>query len=63
VSISCHTSQWDAIPKGTVSVIYQFETWLITFREEYSLRMFKIRMLRKISVAEREFQEIERTAY
>jgi hypothetical protein len=32
---------------------------LITFREEHRLRIFENRVLRKISVAEREIQEIE----
>ena len=52
-------SQWDVIPKDTVPVVYQCETWLIMSREEHRLRMFENWVLKKISGARREFQETE----
>ena len=42
-------SQWDVIPKDTVPVVGQWETWLIIFREEHRLRISENRVLRKIS--------------
>ena len=59
VVIDHHISQWDVIPKDTVPVVYQWETWLIIFREVHRLRMFENRALRKISGAKREKQETE----
>jgi len=57
--IDHHISQWDVILKDTMPVVYWCETWLIIFREEYTLRMFENRVLRKISGAKREFQGTE----
>jgi len=45
------------IPKDTVPVVYRWETWLIIFREEHSLRVFENWMVRRISGAKREFWE------
>ena len=59
VVIDHHISQWDVIPKDTVPVVYRWETWLIIFREEHSLRVFENRVLRMISGAKREFWETE----
>jgi len=59
VVIDRHILQWDVIPKDTVSVVYQWETWLIIFREERRLRMIENRVLRVISGAKREFRQTE----
>jgi transposase len=61
--IDHHISQWDVIPKDTVTVVYRCETWLVIFREEHRLRMFENGVLREISVAEREFRKPKTTAY
>jgi hypothetical protein len=64
VVIDHHNSQWDVIPKDTVPVVvYQFETWLVIFREEHRLWMFENGVLREISGAEREFRKLKTTAY
>ena len=63
VVIDQHISQWDDIPKDTVPVVYQWETWLIIFREEHRLRMFENRVLRKISGLRVSFRKLKRTAY
>ena len=54
-----HISQWDVIPKDTVSVVYRWETWLIIFREERRLRIFGNGVLRLIPGANSEFWETE----
>jgi len=53
-----HISPWDVIPKDTV-LVYRWETWLIIYREEHSLRVFDNRVLRMISGAKRELWETE----
>jgi hypothetical protein len=45
--------------KNAVPVVYQWETWLIIFREKHRLRVFENKVLREISGAKREFQETE----
>ena len=60
VVIDIYVLEWYVIPKDTVPVVHQWETWLIIFREEHWLRMFQNRVLRKISGAKGEKQE---TAY
>ena len=40
-AIDHHISKWDVIPEDTVPVVYQWETWLIIFREERRLRVFE----------------------
>ena len=49
VVIDHHISQWDVILKDTVPVVYQWETWLIIFREEHRLRMLENRVLKMMS--------------
>jgi hypothetical protein len=34
--------------KSVLSVLYECETWSVTLREEYWLRVFEYRVLRKI---------------
>ena len=58
VVIDLYVLEWDVIPKDTVPVVHQWETWLIRFREEHRPRMFENRVL-KISGAKSEKQEAE----
>ena len=63
VVIDLYVLECDVIPKDTVPVVHQWETWLIIFREEHRLRMFENRALRMMSGLRWSIRKLKRTAY
>ena len=63
VVIDLYVLECDVIPKDTVPVVHQWETWLIRFREEYRLRMFENRVLRMMSGLRGRNRKLKGTAY